>query len=95
MKRLLGIIALGVLLSGCYMSPMAFIGPATSGFSTASLVQSGVTSTANYMYKKSTGKTFVEQAIITFNKNKKEVIVRSLQQAYLPKNIISGIKVAP
>tara|TARA_B100000686_G_C16527893_1_gene830734 strand:+ start:231 stop:464 length:234 start_codon:yes stop_codon:yes gene_type:complete len=77
------------------MSPMAFIGPATSGFSTASLVQSGVTSTANYMYKKSTGKTFVEQAIITFNKNKKEVIVRSLQQAYLPKNIISGIKVAP
>ena len=95
MKRLLGIIALSVLLSGCYMSPMAFIGPATSGFSTASLVQSGVTSTANYMYKKSTGKTFVEQAIITFNKNKKEVIVRSLQQAYLPKNIISGIKVAP
>ncbi len=95
MKKLLLITALGVFLSGCYMAPMAFIGPATSGFSTASLVQTGVTSTANYMYKKSTGKTFVEHAMITLNKKKKEVILRSLQQAYLPKNIIYGIKVAP
>ena len=77
------------------MAPMAFIGPATSGFSTASLVQTGVTSTANYMYKKSTGKTFIEHAMITLNKKKKEVILRSLQHAYLPKNIASGIKVAP
>ena len=92
---MLFITALGVFLSGCYMSPMAFIGPASSGFSSASLVQTGVTSTANYMYKKSTGKTFIEHAMITLNKKKKEVILRSLQQANLPKNIASGIKVAP
>ena len=95
MKKMLFITVLGVFLSGCYMAPMAFIGPATSGFSTASLVQTGVTSTANYMYKKSTGKTFIEHAMITLNKKKKEVILRSLQHAYLPKNIASGIKVAP
>ena len=31
-RRLLEIATLGVLLSGCYMVPMALIGPATSGF---------------------------------------------------------------
>ena len=79
MKKLLLITALGVFLSGCYMAPMAFIGPATSGFSTASLVQTGVTSTANYMYKKSTGKTITEHAFASIQK---EV----LQQTYFPAN---------
>ena len=40
-RRLLALTALGMLLSGCYMLPMAFIGPATSGFTTASILQSG------------------------------------------------------
>ena len=44
---------LGTTLSGCFMAPMAFIGPAASGFSTASIVQSGITTSANYMVKKS------------------------------------------
>ena len=55
-KRLLLIVVLGVSVSGCFMVPMAFIGPAASGFSTASIIQSGVTTGANYMVKKSTGK---------------------------------------
>jgi len=87
-KRLLILITLGGLLSGCFMAPMAFIGPATSGFSTASIAQSSVTSAANYIYKKNTGKTIIEHALITLNKKKKESILKSIQQTYLPKDIL-------
>ena len=77
-KRLCLIITLSVLLSGCFMAPLALIGPATSGFTTASIIQSGVTTGAHYMVKKSTGKTISEHA---FDAISKEV----LQQTYLPK----------
>ena len=78
-KRLLAIVTLGVMLSGCFMAPMALIGPAASGFSTASIIQSGVTTGASYMVKKSTGKTIGEHAY--------ESITRDvLKQTYLPKN---------
>ena len=76
-KRLLLIATLGVLMSGCFMAPLALIGPVTSGFSTASLIQAGVSSGANYMVKKSTGKTISEHAIDVINK---EVY----KQTYLP-----------
>ena len=79
LKRLLLIATAGVFLSGCFMAPMALIGPATSGFTTASLVQSGITTSAGYMVKKSTGKSIGEHAIDAINK---EV----LQQTYFPKN---------
>ena len=62
-KRLFLIATLGVAVSGCFMAPLAFIGPAASGFSTASIIQSGVTTGASYMVKKSTGKTIAEHAI--------------------------------
>ena len=78
-KRLLLIVTLGVTLSGCFMAPMALIGPATSGFTTASIVQSGVTTGAGYLVKKSTGKSISEHALDTINK---EVF----QNTYLPKN---------
>ena len=68
-KRLLLIATLGVGLSGCFMAPLALIGPVTSGFSTASLIQAGVSSGANYMVKKSTGKTISEHAIDAINKD--------------------------
>ena len=58
---------------------MALIGPATSGFTTASIIQSGVTTGANYLVKKSTGKTITEHAFETINKD-------ILQQSYLPIN---------
>ena len=79
-KKLLLMVALGVTLSGCFMAPMVFIGPVTSGFSTASLIQSGVTSSANYVVKKSTGKTITEHAISTINKASNE----AMAQTYLP-----------
>ena len=62
-KRLLAIAVLGVTLSGCFMAPLALIGPAASGFSTASLIQSGVSTGANYMVRKSTGKTITEHVM--------------------------------
>ena len=68
-KKLFIIAALGVTLSGCFMAPLAFVGPATSGFSTASIIQSGVTSGANYVVKKSTGKTIAEHAISIINED--------------------------
>ena len=78
-KRLLLIVTVGVTLSGCFMAPMALIGPAASGFTTASIVQSGVTTGANYVIKTSTGKTITEHAFESINKE-------ILQQSYLPIN---------
>ena len=83
-KKIILMLALSVSLSGCYMAPMAFIGPATSGFTSASLVQSGFTTTANYMVKKSTGKSFSEHAVDAITKD-------ILQQTYLPKNNLSTL----
>lgn len=95
-KRLLVIAVLGVTVSGCFMAPLALIGPISSGFSTASLIQSGVTSGANYVVKKSTGKTIAEHAIESL---KGDIIKQSyapknepgkiLEQTYEPKNKLS------
>ena len=78
-KRLLLIVALTVTVSGCFMAPMALIGPATSGFTTASIVQSGVTTGADYLVKKSTGKSISEHALDAINRD-------IIQQTYFPKN---------
>ena len=78
-KRLLLVVTLGVMLSGCFMAPLALIGPATSGFSTASIIQASVSSGANYMVKKSTGKTIGEHAVDVIN-------TETLQQTYFPTN---------
>ena len=76
-KRLFLLTTLSVLLSGCFMAPMALIGPATSGFTTASMVQSGLSTTASYMVKRSTGKTIGEHAIQVITKE-------TLTQTYFP-----------
>ena len=77
-KTLLVLTALSIMLSGCFMVPMAFIGPAASGFSTASIAQSAVTSGVSYMVKKNTGKTITEHAFDTINPD-------ILKQSYFPK----------
>ena len=79
LKKLAVTSAMLVMLSGCYMVPMALVGPVTSGFSTASIIQAGVSSGTNYMVKKSTGKTIGEHAIGVINKE-------AMQQSYFPKN---------
>ena len=80
-KRLLLIATLGVAVSGCYMIPMAFIGPITSGYSTASLIQSGLATGANLVVKKSTGKAISEHVFDTLNSD-------ILKQTYFPKKIV-------
>jgi hypothetical protein len=82
LKKLLLITAIGVTLSGCFMVPMAFIGPASSGFTTASIIQSGVSTGANYVVKKSTGKSIGEHAI---NAISDDIGKDIFQQTYLPK----------
>ena len=76
-QRLLVLATLSVMLSGCFMVPMALVGPAVSGFSTASLAQSAVTTGASYMVKKSTGKTITEHAFDTINPD-------IMKQSYIP-----------
>ena len=76
-KRLLLIVVLGVSLSGCFMAPLALIGPATSGFSTASLIQSGISTGANYVVKQSTGKTITEHVLDSINPD-------TIKQSYTP-----------
>ncbi len=83
-KRLLLIVTMAVTVSGCFMAPLALIGPATSGFSTASIIQAGVSSGANFMVKKSTGKTIGEHVYSAINEE-------TLQQTYFPKSINSPI----
>ena len=78
-RRLLLTAVLGVALSGCYMAPLALVGPITSGYSTASLIQTGLTSGTNYLVKRSTGKTIAEHALETINSD-------IFKQTYVPKD---------
>ena len=71
------------------MAPMALIGPATSGFSTASIIQSGITTGANYMVKKSTGKTITEHAITIIDRED------VYQQTFVPTNETSIAIILP
>ena len=77
-KRLLLVFVVGVTLSGCFMAPLALIGPISSGFTTASIVQSGVTTGASYIIKQASGKSVSEHVMEAINKD-------ILQQAYVPK----------
>ena len=78
-KRLLLVVTLGVMVSGCFMAPLALIGPVTSGYSTASLIQAGVSTGANYVVKKNTGKTIGEHALDAITRD-------AIRQTYLPNN---------
>jgi len=85
LKKLAMTLVMLTMLSGCYMVPMAFIGPATSSFSTASIIQSTITTSANFVVKKSTGKTLTEHAFEALNED-------SMQQSYFPKEIVNEVK---
>lgn len=68
MKKVFIILLMLFALSGCYMAPMALLGPASSGFTTTSILQSAATNTANHLIEKSTGKT-INQHVIEALKN--------------------------
>ena len=86
LKKMIALVATGVLLSGCYMVPLALVGPAASGFSTASIVQSGITTGAGYIVKKSTGKTITQHALDAID-------AEILQQSYFPINKFKSISI--
>ena len=88
-KRLLLIATLGLLLSGCFMAPIAFIGPAVTGFNSASIMQASITTGANYMVKKATGRSVSEHA---FDAILGEHTKSALQQTYLPKDDTKKVK---
>ena len=83
-KRLLLLTTLGVMLSGCFMVPMAFVGPAVSGFSSASIAQSAVSTGVSYMVKKNTGKSIAEHALDS-------VVGDVVRQSYFPENDVTKI----
>jgi len=85
-KTLLVLTTLGVMISGCFMVPMAFIGPAVSGFSTASIAQSAVTTGASYMVKKNTGKTISEHAYEAIGGD-----ISVIKQSYFPENNVTTL----
>ena len=97
-KRLLALSTLGVLLSGCFFVPLALVGPAVSGFSTASVMQSALTSGANYMVKKRTGKTISQHAFSAYADSQQTfdtLTNDSLKQTYLPESSATSLIVVP
>ena len=78
-KKLLLLVILGIAVQGCVVAPIALLGPAASGFSTASLVQTGITTGFNYNIKKKTGKSITEHVLDS-------VTAETLKQTYLPKS---------
>ena len=74
-KRLLLLTTLGVMLSGCFMVPMAFVGPAVSGFSSASIMQAGL----GIAVKQSTGKSISKHAFDAF-------VGKEIKQTYFPED---------
>ena len=66
---------------------MAFIGPAASNFTTASLVQSAVTSSAGYLVKKSTGKSISEHVLEAVNEETTQTYLPTQRNKYFPQII--------
>ena len=62
MKKILSLLTVSVLLSGCVES-MALIGPATTGTGSGKIVQSAASSVLSYGVKKQTGKSLMEHAM--------------------------------
>ena len=87
MKKGLFFVSAFVMLSGCYMVPMAFLGPAASNFTTASLVQSAVTSSAGYLVKKSTGKSISEHVLEAVNEETTQTYLPTQRNKYFPQII--------
>ena len=79
LKKLLLVSAMGLLVSGCYMVPFALIGPATSGFTASSMMQAAISTSANHMVKKATGKSFSEHAFEAIN-------IDDITLGYFPSN---------
>ena len=86
-KKMLLIAILAIATQGCIVAPLALLGPATSGFSTASLIQTGVSTGLNFHIKKNTGKTISEHVFDSITRE-------TLKQTYSPIQSIEEIKIS-
>jgi len=66
------------------MVPMAFLGPVTSNFTTASIVQSAVTNGASYLVKKSTVKSISEHVLEAVNEETTQTYLPTQRNKYFP-----------
>ena len=62
MKQIIGLILLGLFLSGCYGSSLTMVGPAT-GIASGKLTETATSQSINYIVKKGTGKTPIEHVL--------------------------------
>ena len=66
MKKVFLFIFLGIITSGCYQSSLTMMGPA-AGASQGRMLQSSLTSAANYAIKQKTGKSTFEHIFLREN----------------------------
>ena len=68
------------MLSGCFMAPIAMLGPVISVGTSGSLTQAAIQTGLNYGIKKATGKSMAEHALDAI------ISERNTKNAYLPRN---------
>jgi len=77
MRNLIGLLLLGLFLSGCYTNSLVYVGPAT-GVLQGRTAESLITTSVNYAVKKQTGKSPIEhvltrEQITTYESKKKKL----------------------
>jgi hypothetical protein len=77
MRNLIGLLLLGLFLSGCYTNSLVYVGPAT-GVIQGRTVETLVSTSVNYAVKKQTGKSPIEhvltrEQITTYESKKKKL----------------------
>ncbi len=78
MRNLIGLLLLGLFLSGCYTNSLVYVGPAVTGAVQGKTAESLVSTSINYAIKKQTGKSPIEhvltkQQIATYESKKKKL----------------------
>ena len=77
MRNLIGLLLLGLFLSGCYTNSLVYVGPAT-GVLQGRTAESLISTSVNYAVKKQTGKSPIEhvltrEQITTYESKKKKL----------------------
>jgi hypothetical protein len=77
MRNLIGLLLLGLFLSGCYTNSLVYVGPAT-GVLQGRTAESLISTSVNYAVKKQTGKSPIEhvltrQQVVTYESKKKKL----------------------
>ena len=62
MRKILGLVLFGLLLSGCYTNSLTMVGPAT-GVASGKFSETVASTTVNHVVKKRTGKTPLEHVL--------------------------------